>query len=167
MAVITKIENAHRLLNCEKGKIALDYLREAYEAGSAVNTRIMNRPLGAFERVNLTDGIFALEQVFYTKDRSTCFFESHRKYADFQLIISGREQMELTDISKLSVKEPYDEQKDLIIYQMTDSTSKILMERGDLSLYLPEDAHMGLPFFGKPELVYKTVIKFPVEYLNV
>ena len=49
----------------------------------------------------ITDNIFALEQVFYTKDRKECFIESHKKYIDFQLILSGNEQMEYIDIDKL------------------------------------------------------------------
>jgi YhcH/YjgK/YiaL family protein len=111
----------------------------------------------------ITDNIFALEQVFYTKDRESCFIESHRNYIDFQLVLSGAEQMEYVDIDKLTVSNPYDVSKDLIKYEMTDHTSKFLLESGDLAIFLLDDAHIGLPKFKEPELVYKTVIKLPVE----
>lgn len=144
--------------------VAFDYLLEASTNGSAVHDRIFNHPIGAFERIELEDGMYALEQVFKTKDRSRCFYESHKKYVDFQLNLSGIEQMEWIDISKMHVKEPYNAEVDLLIYKPTQKASKLVMQKNDLAIYFPEDVHLGIAQYGQEEsIVHKTVVKVPVS----
>ena len=92
------------------------------------------------------------------------FQRDYKKYVDFQLIISGVEQMEYVDIDKLIVKKPYEVSNDLIVYEPFDKTSKIVMERGDLAVYFPDDAHIGMPKYQNSSLVYKTVVKVPLNY---
>ena len=41
------------------------------------------------EKVDLSHGVFALEQVYETKPRAEGFFESHRKYIDVQFVFEG------------------------------------------------------------------------------
>jgi YhcH/YjgK/YiaL family protein len=163
MAIIGNIHKLENFLK-EKGlQIVFDYFKQAIDTQSDIHKRIFSLPAGSFEKVNITEDVFALEQVFYTKDRKDCFIESHRKYIDFQLILSGNEQMEYVDIDKLEVDISYDERKDLIIYKLVDNTSKFLLQNNDLAIFFPDDAHIGLPKFQKSEIVYKTVIKLPVE----
>lgn len=163
MAIIGNIKKIEKLLADKNLSVVFEYFNEALDVNSKVHQRIFNLPVGAFEKVDITEDIFALEQVFYTKNRDECFIESHKKYIDFQLVLSGNEQMEYIDIDKLEVKTAYDEEKDLIIYKQINNTSKLLLQSGDLSIFFPDDAHMGLPKFEKSELVYKTVIKLPVD----
>jgi len=163
MAIIGNIKKIEKLLADKNLSVVFEYFNEALDVNSKVYQRIFNLPVGAFEKVDITDDIFALEQVFYTKNRDECFIESHRKYIDFQLVLSGSEQMEYIDIDKLEVKTAYNEEKDLITYKEVINTSKLLLQSGDLAIFFPDDAHMGLPKFEKSELVYKTVIKFPAE----
>lgn len=163
MAIIGNIYKLEKFLNDKDLGIIFDYFKQAIDKNSDIHRRIFDLPVGSFEKVNITDDIFALEQVFYTKDRKECFIESHKKYIDFQLILSGNEQMEYIDINKLEVENKYDDQKDLITYKLVDNTSKFLLQENDLAIYFPEDAHIGLPKHKESELVYKTVIKLPVE----
>jgi YhcH/YjgK/YiaL family protein len=163
MAIIGNIYKLEKFLKNKKLDIVFDYFKQAIDKNNNIHKRIYNLPVGSFERVDLQDDIFALEQVFYTKDREECFIESHKKYIDFQLILSGTEQMEYIDIDKLDIDKEYDEDKDLITYKMVDNTSRFLLEKNDLAIFFPDDGHIGLPKYGKPELVYKTVIKFPME----
>jgi len=146
--------------------IVFKYFSQAIDKNSLINKRIYSLPIGSFERVNISDNIFALEQVFYTKDRKKCFIESHKKYIDFQLILSGIEQMEYIDIDKLTVDKKYDENNDLITYKFTDKTSKFLLEDNDLAIFSPEDGHVGLAKYLDSTLVHKTVVKLPVELFN-
>lgn len=168
------IGNIYKLENFLKDKdkdkdlnLVFDYFKQALDTKSEVHKRIFSLPVGSFDKVNITDDIFALEQVFYTKNREDCFIESHKKYIDFQLIISGKEQMEYIDIDKLEVDKSYDKVKDLITYKFVDNTSKFLLESEDIAIFFPDDAHIGLPKYTEPELVYKTVIKFPMEKYHV
>lgn len=163
MAIIGNIKKIEKFLEDKDLKIVFDYFKQAIDKNSEVHKRIFSSPVGTFEKVNICDDIFALEQVFYTKNREDCFIESHKKYIDFQLILLGNEQMEYIDIDKLEIDKNYDEKKDLITYKLVDNTSKFLLQDNDLAIFFPDDAHIGLPKYKEPELVYKTVIKLPVE----
>lgn len=142
-----------------------DYLDSALDESNEVHKRILSNSEPSFLLVDLDDGCVALEQVFYTKSRADCFFESHKKYIDFQLLLSGQEQMELIDKDKLEF-EKYDEYKDFIFYGNTDEATKLVMNKEDLAIFFPDDAHMGLPLFKEKQLVYKTVVKVPVELFD-
>ncbi|SMD34330.1 YhcH/YjgK/YiaL family protein [Reichenbachiella faecimaris] len=164
MAIIGNLYSIEELLKDKELTIVFSYLREAAKIGSEIHQRIFSLPIGSFERVQLTEDIFALEQVYNTKNRDECFIESHLKYIDFQLQLSGEEQMETIDKNFLTVKNKYDKDKDLIIYEANDDMSKIVMKQNSLSIYFPEDAHMGLPRYnGIESLIYKTVVKLPIE----
>lgn len=163
MAIIGNLYKLEKHLADKNLQIVFDYLKTALDVNSNIHNRIFNSPVNSFVKLPLTDKIFVLEQVFYTKNREECFIESHRKYIDFQLILEGVEEMEYIDIDKLSVDIPYDSSKDLIIYSMTDNTSKFVLEKADLAIFFPDDAHIGLPMYKEKNLVYKTVIKLPAE----
>lgn len=163
MALIGNIKQIEVLLTSQDLKYVFAYFSEAMNKESVVYKRIASLPVGSFEKVQIADKIFALEQVFYTKNREMCFFETHRNYVDFQLVLEGIEQMEHCFADKLEIKHSYDSAKDLIVYHMTDISSKLIMQKGDLAVYDTGDAHMGLGRFKEPCLVYKTVIKVPVE----
>lgn len=163
MAIIGNLYKLETFLKEKNLEVVFAYFKEALEVESEVHKRIFSLNTGAFEKVKITENIFALEQVFQTKDREECFIESHKKYIDFQLILSGNEQMEYIDIDKLEVENDYDGVKDVITYKLTDKTSKFLLQSEDLAIFFPDDAHIGLPKYKKSELVHKTVIKLPVE----
>ena len=166
MAIIGNLHKLEKFFNKKDLEIVFNYFKEAIDTNSDIHKRICNLPAGSFEKVNITEEISALEQVFYTKNREDCFIESHKKYIDFQLILSGNEQMEYIDINKLEIENSYNDKKDLIIYKLVDNTSKILLQENDLAIFFPDDAHIGLPKYKESELVYKTVIKFPVDLYN-
>ena len=144
--------------------IAFKYFRIALNQNSDIYKRIQLLPLNAFERVDLGKGIFALEQKFNSKCRSDCFLESHIKYIDIQLIISGAELMEYCDIKKCDVKEKYNAQKDLIVYEDFHEMNKVILKNGDFAIYFPQDIHLGCQMYKEPTLCSKTVIKMPIKH---
>jgi biofilm protein TabA len=163
MAIIGNVAKLERFLKDKSLNIVFEYFKEALDVNSDIHKRIFSLPVGSFKKVNLSDEIFAFEQVFYTKDREDCFIESHKKYIDFQLVLSGSEQMEHIDIDKIKIDKSYDEKKDLITYELENNTSRLLLQKEDLAIFFPDDAHIGLPKYQESELVYKTVIKLPIE----
>lgn len=163
MAIIGNISKIETFLKDKNLEIVFDYFKQAIDKNNEIHKRIFNLPVGSFEKMMIDDDIFALEQVFYTKDREECFIEAHKKYIDFQLILSGNEQMEYIDIDKLEIDKSYDESKDLITYKLVDNTSKFLLQDNDIAIFFPDDAHIGLPNYKEPELCFKTVIKFPIK----
>jgi len=144
---------------------AFEYFKSALDTNSLVHKRIHALPMIATEKVLLTDDCYALEQRYTTKKREDCFFESHRKYIDIQMVVSGSELMEHVHISQLQLSQNLLVEKDLIIYQSysNDFTNKILLKRGDFAIYFPEDAHMGGQMNLESEACFKTVVKIPIN----
>ena len=164
MAIIVPLKNMEKYLSTYPGfSEAFHYLAEAYTQGSETNQRIMHLPEGSFEKVELTDGIFALEQVYMSKERPECFFESHRKFIDIQFIIEGSEKIDVCDISRLTTDVPFDATKDLIKYLDFSDVSTLLLKKGDIAIFFPEDAHMPCLQDKTKELIRKTVVKVPVR----
>lgn len=164
MAIITNIDHLSRYCN---HSAVLQYV-QSIGSHSADRTRILELALGSFEKFYFSKNLFALEHVLVTKTRSDCFWESHRQYIDIQVILEGVEEIEHIDISKLVTKIPYDPEKDLIVYEDGFGCNKLVLKKGDVAVFFPEDAHMALSQFdNKPSTIYKSVIKLPVgQWLN-
>jgi YhcH/YjgK/YiaL family protein len=163
MAILGNIYKLEKQLKNKSLNAVFEYFKQALDENSDIHKRIFSLPPGSFEKVPLSENIFALEQVFYTKNREECFIESHKKYIDFQLVLEGVEEMEYIDINKLTIDKSYDALKDLITYKMVDNTSKFILQKADLAIFFPDDAHIGLPMHKEKSLVHKTVIKLPIE----
>lgn len=141
---------------------AFDYVAEALNASSAVHRRIGGVTVGTTDRVELAGGAFALEQAYQPKARPEGFFESHRKYIDVQVIVEGEELMEVEDVSRLVVSDPYNPERDLIKYADTATASVLRMRAGDVAVYFPTDGHMPSLRWRGQGSVRKTVVKVPV-----
>ena len=140
---------------------ALAYVADMLDPNSAAHRRISQLASGASERIELTGGVFAIEQVYPAKLRPEGFFESHRKYIDVQVMVAGEEAMEVDDIARLIVSEAYNPERDFIKYADTASASRLILRTGDVAIFFPMDGHMpGLQSAG-PVLVRKTVVKVP------
>lgn len=163
MAIIGNIKKIEKLLKSKDLGYVFDYLHSALNIDGDVYKRVTSLPVGSFVKQDIGGGLFAMEQSFNTKDRSTCFFESHKEYIDFQLIILGNEVIEYSDIDKLEIEDEYNAQTDFIKYKTIDDTTKILLTSDDMAIFLPDDAHMCLGKYKDSETVYKTVLKLPID----
>lgn len=142
---------------------AFSYLDELLRDGSEAAKRIRGIPVGEVKKIELAGGAIAIEQVYETKPRAEGFFESHRKYIDVQVVVVGEEAMELSDISRIKVKQPYQEDRDVIIYADAADASLLRVYPGQAAIFFPNDVHMPqMQTSGKPVLVRKTVVKVPV-----
>ncbi len=142
---------------------ALNYIAEILRPETVAARRIAGIDIGVTERIDLANGAFALEQVYYTKTRPDGFFESHRKYIDVQVMVAGTELMEVEDVARLVVAESYNEERDFIKYTDTMAASRLRMRAGDVAVFFPADGHMPCLRFDDPVLVRKTVVKVPVD----
>lgn len=108
---------AYPQLNVVKEYIsqALNPTSEIYKRISALQIpQMQNRIEVSYP---LESGIRAIEQSYYLKSAKNAFFETHKAYLDFQLVISGYEYMCIGDKDSFDVKIPYDESRDLIVYK--------------------------------------------------
>jgi biofilm protein TabA len=142
---------------------AFAYVEDLLRADSGAARRIRGIGRGGSQRVELGDGMFAIEQVYETKPRSAGFFESHRKYIDIQVLVEGDEVMEVVDASRIAVREPYQAERDLITYGDVPDASRLWVRSGEATIFFPVDVHMPTLRSGEtPVLVRKTVVKVPV-----
>lgn len=143
--------------------IALDYLKPFYVKGSPENLRLAAMKEGASVRHELADGVHGIEQVYRTRYRGEAFYESHRAFIDVQAVIEGEEGIDVADIARLRVTEPYSPEKDLIRYGSFEFGSWLRVGSGDIAILFPPDGHMPCLHPGKePVLVRKIVMKVPV-----
>ena len=163
MAIFGKLEIVKEQVKEDKFKKAFEYLEEVLKYGSQENKRLLSLPIDAFETVDLNTNNFALEQVYQSKERNECFFESHKQYIDVQFILEGEEVIEVKNIEALEVNMPYDETMDLIKYKDTTESSKIILKKGDVAIFYPEDAHMPCIQINKSSKVIKTVVKVSIN----
>ncbi len=101
-------------------KEAKDYMLNATNPTHSIHKRIMELDLAGQERKEvsyaLSQGVRAIEQTYHLKEAKNAFFETHRAFIDFQLVVEGYEYMCIGDRSAFDVKIPYDESRDLIVY---------------------------------------------------
>ncbi len=140
---------------------AFAYLDDVFRSDGLAGRWRQLQP-GQTVRVELSGGAFALEQAYWTKARPDGFFESHRRYIDVQVVVEGEEWMDVAAGDRLTVRQTYDPERDLVVY--ADSAGSTLhLAAGDAAVFHPADAHMpGLCGPAGPVLVRKTVVKVPV-----
>ena len=105
------------------------------------------------------DRVFALVQRYTTRPVEKCAFESHRKYIDVQMVVSGEEAMGHAPVSKLTPAGPYDEVKDFLLYQPFDGGTRLRLSAGEFAIFFPSDGHMPCMEAGGPSPVVKIVVK--------
>jgi biofilm protein TabA len=140
------------------------YLDRLVEPGSDLNRRILGLAVGASEKHELGGGVFAIEQAYDTKPRAEGFFESHRKYIDIQVVVSGGEIMEVIDRSQATVRDAYLEERDLITYADAPTASPLRLSAGQAAIFFPVDVHMPTLRLGAEAVrVHKSVVKVPIS----
>ena len=95
------------------------------------------------EKIVVDDEFYYSIQVYTTKSEDECKLESHRKYVDIQLLLSGCERMNIADVSRLTIKENYDSDKDVMFWNVPQHMASVTLNAGDLIVLYPENAHRG------------------------
>ena len=162
MAIFGTLDVVKNQVDNEKFKKAFEYLEQVLKEETVENKRLLSLPINAFEKVNLDENNFALEQIYNSKERNQCFFESHKQYIDVQFIVEGEEIIEVSNINNLTVSFEYDNKMDLIKYNTIENISTILLQKGDVAIFYPQDAHMPCIKLNKSLKVVKTVVKVVV-----
>lgn len=106
------------------------------------------------------DNVYAIVQEAPTKDLDKTAFESHRKYIDLQLVITGEENMAKAPLNSVSLSKPYDERSDLANY--TGDGKIYTVPSGTFMLFFPKDAHRPNITPGGNKVDKKIVIKIKV-----
>ena len=152
-----------QLINRPAFQTALAYVEEILRPGSPAHQRLQSVATGDSVRVELGDGIFALEQAYVAKPRAEGRWEAHHLYIDVQVVVSGDELMEVTEVSRLQVAEDLTPAKDLVFFGDYADGSVLRVRAGEVAVFYPADGHKPSLAAGTPAaLVRKTVVKVPV-----
>lgn len=107
--------------------------------------------------------LYYMVQSYATKPSSERRFESHRAYADIQVVFSGREAMGFTQVTGLEVQTPYDATKDIMFFGTPADYTELKMEAGNFVILYPGEAHMPQCQWAGASLVSKVVFKVLLE----
>ena len=141
-----------------------------------VQASLEERCINAYEYIcqlkeeDLTIGLHEVNEGFYynvqeyeTKANPTKHFESHCKYVDIQMLISGVEKLQIVDVNKLQVETPYDNVKERILYYPNDNSASVILRPGSAVILYPKDAHRTVAFNENPCKVKKVVGKIKID----
>ncbi len=107
--------------------------------------------------------LYYMVQRYTTKPTAERRFESHRKYADIQVVLSGREIMGYRQVRGLEMTTPYDEAKDIMFFSTPSEYTELKMGAGEFVVLFPDDAHMPQVQWSGPAQVVKIVFKVLLE----
>lgn len=102
--------------------------------------------------------VFALVLEYIAKDEADTRFEAHRKYADIQYVIEGREKIGVAPLASAQVVEPYDEVQDIAFFR-TDDDYYRPAGPDKFFVFFPDDTHRPGVKVSEGEHVKKIVIK--------
>ncbi|GAA8245328.1 YhcH/YjgK/YiaL family protein [Helicobacter pylori] len=170
MAIFGELSSlGHLFKKTQELEILHAYLKDVMQKGSGANQRVLNLDPNTEFQAPLGHGIFSIEQSYcleHAKESEKGFFESHKKYVDFQLVVKGVEGAKVVDISRAMVKNPYDEKRDLIVYKLVSEASFLRLNAGMLAIFFENDVH-ALRFYEesfekyREEPIFKAVVKAP------
>ena len=150
--ILDTLENAHRYLSLHKGFArAFDFL---------LRPDLKELPVGKYEID--ADRIYAMVSKEHGRRKEDALLETHEKYIDIQLVMTGTDDMGWKP--KSLCKKPagkYDHNDDEQIF-MDEPDAWISVKSGALAIFFPEDAHMPLISSGH---IHKVVVKVAVDPL--
>jgi biofilm protein TabA len=106
------------------------------------------------------DNAYASVTEAASKELNKAGWESHKKYIDLQYVIKGKERIDVIDINKATVTNPYNEDKDAANY--TAEGTSYIAEPGTFFLFFPQDVHRPNIKVAGYDVVKKMVIKIKV-----
>ena len=109
------------------------------------------------------EDVFVIVNEYTTKPVSECEPESHREYADIQIMIAGAEKFGYTPLDGQSATTPYNPEKDVALYTIAEKDlSYITLRSGEFIVFFPTDIHQPEVYTQQPDLVKKVVVKVAV-----
>jgi YhcH/YjgK/YiaL family protein len=105
------------------------------------------------------DKLYAMVMTYQTKSADEARFEAHQKYIDIQLLLEGREFIDLSTGEKLGVDTAYSDEKDVVFFTSPAYFTSVLLEPGRFAVLYPDDIHRPCRRLDEPMQVRKIVIK--------
>ena len=108
------------------------------------------------------DDMFALVMGYQTKAREESKFEAHKNYIDVQLLLEGREFLDVSLQVDLKVDQPYSQENDVVLFKPPQHYCRLGLQPGRFALLYPHDIHRPCCELDGAEQVRKMVVKIRV-----
>jgi YhcH/YjgK/YiaL family protein len=106
------------------------------------------------------DRVFVSRMKYLSKPIGECRYETHRIYADIQIVLKGVEMADVCDMNDLRETTPYSAEKDIAFFDGNPALVHRVVLAFPLALALfPEDAHKPSIALGNPAEIEKVVFK--------
>lgn len=106
------------------------------------------------------ENVLAIVNEYTTKPVSECDPESHRDYADIQIMITGAERFGYIPLDGQQASTPYRPENDVAFYSIpSEALNYITLLPGQFIIFFPSDIHQPEVFIQQPDLVRKVVLK--------
>lgn len=108
-------------------------------------------------------GVTAIVQTYGTAPAAEKKWETHRRNIDLQVVLSGSELVGWAPAAGLSVRTPYDPEKDAEFHEPPDDPRpRFRLCEGVFAIFFPGDGHQPGVMDGEPGQVRKVVFKLGV-----
>ena len=85
--------------------------------------------------------VFVRIMRYVPKHASQNKFETHRSYADIQVVLQGRELMQVAPSGELKVLTEYDTQNDYQFFTVDGHISDLIVDSDHFTVFFPGEAH--------------------------
>jgi biofilm protein TabA len=110
------------------------------------------------------ENVMAIINEYTTKPTGECDPESHRDYADIQIMIAGAEKFGYLPLTDQEETTPYRPENDVAFYSIPkEDLNYIRLNPGEFIIFFPTDIHQPEIFIHQPELVRKVVLKVAIR----
>jgi len=114
----------------------------------------------AVGKYQVNDDFYYSIQEYDSKLIENCKLESHRLYADIQIVIKGEEAIDIVPVAEAELLTEYDEAKDAAFWKTADVMERIELKNGSYAVFLPRTAHKpGIAINNQPVKIKKCVGK--------
>jgi YhcH/YjgK/YiaL family protein len=101
-------------------------------------TDLSGYPLGKTAIVG--DEIYINRMTYHTAEAQTRIWEAHRRYIDIHVVLSGEENVYVSNLARMTCETAYDSETDAALYQ-GEPDAVVRLRSGDFLLCYPEDVH--------------------------
>lgn len=108
--------------------------------------------------------LYAIVQEYLTKDEKDSRFETHKKYADIQYVISGNEKIGITPLGNTTVTVPYDSINE-VTFLSSGSNNYRYASPEKFFVFFPNDAHRPGVKIDYNSTVKKIVVKIKLDLI--
>ena len=110
------------------------------------------------------EALFANVSSYNSKPKAECCFESHKRYIDIQVILSGEEIIGFETADKLTPTTEFMGDKDIIIYELNSEYDEVRVSAGELTIIFPDEPHApAIATDDIPQGIRKAVFKVLAE----